>query len=213
MHSSDIYKLTVVTHREQKIFLISVISCRNSVAYVQRQINALLRRLQKFVKAYINDIVVRSKSLREHIYHLRQLFNLFVNKNINLNFIKIFLDYFEITLLNQRMNAFDLSTTKSKLKILTSLTMSETFAKLKTYFELIDYIRQYIHFYASISRSFQNLKTSLLKDESRNDAKKKTYTSKMKLLFTLKEEESFQTLQKTFSNAFILIHFNLKRVL
>ena len=213
MHSSDIYKLTVVTHRGQKIFLISVMNCRNSVVYVQRQMNVLLRRLQKFVKTYINDIVIKFKSLREHIYHLRQLFNLFVNKNINLNFIKIFLDYLEITLLNQRVNALDLSTTKSKLKALTSLTMSETFAKLETYLELIDYIRQYIHFYASISRSFQNLKTSLLKDEFRNDAKRKTYTSKIKLLLTLKEEEFFQTLQKTLSNASILIYFNSKRVL
>ena len=196
MHSSDIYKLTVMTHRKQKIFLISIMSCRNSVVYVQRQMNVLLRRLQEFVKIYIDEIVVKFKSLHERIYHLRQLFNLFVNKNINLNSIKIFLDYFEITLLNQRINAFDLSTTKNRFKILISLTMSKTFAKLETYFELIDYIKQYIHFYALISRFFQNLKTSLLKNEFRNDAKKKRILQKWNYFLHLKKKNLFKFYKK-----------------
>ena len=213
MHSNDTYKLTVVTHRRQEIFLVSVMNCRNSVVYVQRQMNILLRQLQAFVKAYIDDIVIRSKSLSEHLHHLHQLFSLFVKRNINLNLIKIFLSYFEVTLLKQRVNAFDLSIIENRLKVLTSLTISETFAKLETYLELIDYIRHYIHFYVSISRSFQDLKTSLLKIELRNDVKRKIYTSKTKLFLTSKEKKSFKALQKAFSNVSILIHFNFKKVL
>lgn len=212
MHPDDTYKLTVVTHRGQETFLVPVMGCRNSVAYVQRQMDTLLRRLE-FARAYIDDIVVRSKSLQEHLSHLRQLFNLFVNKNIGLNPVKVFLGYPEVTLLGQRVNALGLATTEQRLKALTSLKIPDTLAKLETYLGLTGYIRQYIHFYASISRPLQDLKTSLLKNGPRDGAKRKTYTSKMKLLLTRKEEASFEALQKALGETSILIHFNPKRVL
>ena len=78
MHLDDIYKLIVVTHRGQKIFLISVMRYRNSMTYVQRQMNIILRQFQSFAKIYIDDIVMRSRFLDEHISHLRQFFKLFV---------------------------------------------------------------------------------------------------------------------------------------
>ena len=215
MHSNDTYKLTVMTHRNQETFLVSIMSCRNSVAYVQRQMNILLRQLRHFAKTYIDDIVVRFRSFAKHIDHLRQLFTLFVKKNIGLNPIKVFLDYSEITLLEQRVNVFGLSTTKERLKTLTSLHISDTLAKLETYLGLTDYIRQYIHFYAIKSRSLQNLKTALLKAGSANnpDVKRKVYISKTKLMLTHTEEESFKTLQKAIAEATMLVHFDPERVL
>ena len=95
-----------------------------------------------------------------------------MKKNININLIKIFLNYSKIILLRQRINVLNLAITEKRLKALTSLIMSNTFAKLKIYFELTKYIKQYIHFYASISRSLQNLKTSFIKKESKNEKKK-----------------------------------------
>ena len=192
----------------------SVMSCRNSVAYVQRQMNTLLRQFRDFAKVYIDDIVVRSKSLTEHISHLRQSFRLFVRKNIDLNLVKIFLSYSKVTLLEQRVNAFDLLIIENRIKTLTSLKMFDTFVKLETYLDLIEYIRQYIHFYVFISRPLQDLKTVLLKSRSVSvDVRKKTYTSKTKLLLTIKEKNFFDLLQKTISNAAMLIHFDLDRVL
>ena len=101
MHLDDTYKLTVVTHRKQIFCLISTMNCKNSIVYVQRRINTLLKQFQAFVKAYINDIVVRFKSLIEPIYFLRKLFASFVKKNDDFNSIKVFFDYFEITLLKK----------------------------------------------------------------------------------------------------------------
>ena len=214
MHFDDTYKLTIVTHKDQEIFLISVMSCRNSVAYVQRQMNTLLRQFRDFVNVYIDDIVVKSKSLTEHIDHLRQLFRLFVCKNIDLNLVKIFLDYSKVTLLEQRVNALDLSIIENRIKALISLKISETLTQLKTYLELIEYIKQYISCYAIIARSLQNLKTVLLKLKSVNvDVRRKVYISKMKLLLITKEKESFNLLQKAISRASMLIHFDLDRTL
>ena len=43
VHSSDRHKLTVITHRDQKSFNVVVMNYRNSSAYVQRQIDRILR--------------------------------------------------------------------------------------------------------------------------------------------------------------------------
>lgn len=108
-----------------------------------------------------------------------------------------------------------MTTTENKLRALAFLKISKTLVKLETYLDLIKYIRQYVHFYAAIFRLLQNLKTQLLKAKSANsvDVKKKIYISKMKLLLTLKEKESFGLLQKTINKVFILIHFNFNRML
>ena len=130
-----------------------------------------------------------------------------------MNSIKIFLNYFEITLLEQKTNAFDLATTKNKLKALILLKISKTFVKLQTYLKLIDYIKQYIHYYVSLFRSLQNFKTTLLKTEFINDNQRKIYTSKTKLKLTFKKEKSFKELQKAIANSFILIYFDFNRIL
>jgi hypothetical protein len=61
VHSNDVYKQTVMTHRKQKIFLVFIMKNRNSIAYVQRQMNILLNDLKKFVKMYIDDIICKSR--------------------------------------------------------------------------------------------------------------------------------------------------------
>ena len=52
-----------------------------------------------------------------------------------------------------------------------------------------------------------------MKNEIQKWRQKKTYTSKTKLLLISKEKKSFKALQKVFSNVFILIHFNFKKIL
>ncbi len=108
VHSNDVYKQTIVTHRDQKTFLILIMSNRNSMTYVQRQINILLNDLRKFVKTYINNIICRSKSFQKHLNYFRILFRIFLRKRIIINSLKTFLDYQSVILLRQRVNALEL---------------------------------------------------------------------------------------------------------
>ena len=125
----------------------------NSSAYVQRQTNRLLRPFKGFIKDYVNDIVIFSKSLTEHVRHLRQVFSLFKRVNVMLKTIKFFLDYLDVQLLSQRVDFFNLSTSKKRLEVINKLKFSLTLAALETYFDIIDYLRSYIVWYAQIIRS------------------------------------------------------------
>jgi hypothetical protein len=61
--------------------------------------NNLLREYF-FAKAYIDDVVVFNKSLKDHLEHLDKIFALFQIMNITLKATKIYLEYLIIVLLD-----------------------------------------------------------------------------------------------------------------
>lgn len=66
---------------------------RNSIVYVQRQIDRLLRAFRVFARAYVDDIVIVSTTLEKHVQHLIEMFQILVKNNIFIKFIKTFIEY------------------------------------------------------------------------------------------------------------------------
>ena len=100
-----------MSHRDQEFFNVIVMKYKNSLAYMQKQIDRLLR-FYKFVKIYIDDIVIYFKILKKHIAHLREIFNTFIVNNIFIKSQKTFVEYFTMHLLNQKIDFLELITTK-----------------------------------------------------------------------------------------------------
>ena len=94
---------------------------KNSSSYVQRQIDQMLRLYRKFSKIYVNNTIIFFITFDEHVKYLRQIFRLFQQKCVNLTFIKSFLNYLFIILLNQRIDNLNLSISKEKVIIITFL--------------------------------------------------------------------------------------------
>ena len=111
---------------------------KNSPAYIQRQIDRLLREHREYARAYIDDMVIFSATLENHIRHLRAVFKLFVKYNIAINSKKAFIDYLFVKLLNQKINSLDLFTNKEKLKTIVLLQFLYTLISLKHYLKLIE---------------------------------------------------------------------------
>jgi hypothetical protein len=163
VHSNDVYKQTIITHREQKTFLILIMSNRNSTAYVQRQMNILLNDLKKFVKIYINDIICRLKSFAKHLKHLRVSFRIFLRKELIINSLKIFLEYQSVILLEQRVNVLELIIVEKKLKTIALLKFSKNLIALKRYFELTDYFKNKIYFFCKRNKIFARIEDQVVK--------------------------------------------------
>ena len=75
---------------------------KNNFAYVQRQIDRLLRKYKRFVKIYVNDIVIFFKTIEKHAIHLRVVFKMFQINNIFIKFIKFFLIISQSHFLNKK---------------------------------------------------------------------------------------------------------------
>ena len=214
VHSNDRHRLTVVTHKEQKTFNVVVMRYRNSLVYVQKQIDRILRFCRHFARAYIDDIVIFFKFMNEHISHLKYIFKFMLENNISINFVKTFLNFSFVTLLEQHVNSLSLSIDKEKIKTVANFTFSKTLSDFETYLDFIDWFRDYIEGYVRKFESFQERKTYLLKDSSKSENARKVYASKTKFAkFITEELNAFNEIQRHFVKTEFLIHYNSKRQL
>ena len=208
VHSKNRYKFIIMSHRDQEFFNVIVMKYKNSLAYMQKQIDRLLR-FYKFVKIYIDDIVIYFKILKKHVVHLREIFDIFIVNNIFIKSQKIFVEYFIVYLLNQKMNFLELITIEKKLKIILKLKYSQILKILKIYLRFTSWLHDYISIYIDIIKSFQQFKNNLLRDEFIIKSKKKSFSRKTRLInSTSKKLIFFEILQILLSKSFYLIHSN-----
>ena len=206
----DRHKLTVVSHRGQETFNVAVMGYKNSPAYVQRQIDRLLRRFS-FARAYVDDVVIYSKTLEEHVQHLRQVFNLFVDSGISVNPSKAFLGYPSVQLLGQKVDSLGLWTAEDKLKAISKLAFPDTLSKLETYLGMTGWLRDYIAGYAMIARPLQDRKTRMLATSPRSGQERKNFALRSMLKEPSGAElDAFHSLQKALSTPSFLRHFDEK---
>ena len=214
VHLDDRYKLIVISHRDQKFFNVAIMSYKNSSTYVQRQIDRVLREHRRYVKVYVDDVVIFSRTLQEHMTHLRAIFIILNVNNITIKIIKVFVDYLTMQLFDQKVDFFELVTVEDKLKTIFMLKFSRSLRQLKIYLKLIDWLREYIPHYVDVFKALQARKTKLLRDDLVVENAKKIYSSKTRLNHSTKTElKTFDTLQTLLSKLFYLIHASSKRSL
>ena len=184
------YKLTVSSHWGQKVFKMITMRYRNSSAYVQRMIDKVLQEQHQFAQVYMNDIVILSNTLNEHLQHLDSVFRVLAARNICLSLKKSFLDYLLMKLLSQRVDTLRLITAAEKLTVITCLKFSKSLSALEKYLDLTEYLQQYISKYAAISKLLQEQKTLLNKVMRKWSSKSIKITAREKTVRRVKIEMS-----------------------
>ena len=161
----------------------------------------------------MNDIVVFSNSLNDHVKHLQTIFQTFKANNISVNFKKTFLDYFSVTLFEQHVISLEFFIDEFKLRTIANFKFSSILNQLKTYLDLIEWFKQYIQKFAAIFKSLQDKKTELLRNAFKIENARKIYFSKIRFVESDKEIEAFDRIQESLSKSTYLIHFNCNRQL
>ena len=129
----DRQKLTVISHRGQEYFNVAPMGYCGLAAYAQRRINIILRGHEAYAKAYIDDIVIFSATLEQHLSHLDAVFRLFVEHNVALNPQKAYIGYPSITLLGQKMNGLGLISAAEKIAAISNWKFSRNLKLLESY--------------------------------------------------------------------------------
>ena len=129
--------------------------------YVQWMTDRILWSYCDYVRAYVNDIVIYSVILTEHIQHFQTVFDKLVIKRICLFSEKFFLNYLFIHLLKQQINTLKFVTVEIKLTVIINLEFLCILTQLKKYLDLISYLCQYISHYVMIIKFLQLCKTLL----------------------------------------------------
>ena len=173
----------------------------------------MLRLHCKHAKIYVDDIVIFSKILKKHKKHFHVVFDTFQFNNIFVKITKIFVDYFNVQLHDQKINFFELVIVENKLKAIIKFKFSTSFYQLETYFDFIEWLREYIFHYVDIFKSLQDRKIELLRFDSIVDEARRTYVAKTRVRNSTKKKTAFVILQSLFFKFSFLIHFDIKRQL
>ena len=86
MHPESRQKTAFVTHNGLYEFNVMPFGLTNSGASFQRLMGHILRGLEyRFALIYIDDIIIFSKSIDEHLTHLEEVFRRLREANVKLN--------------------------------------------------------------------------------------------------------------------------------
>jgi len=86
----------------------------------------------------VNDIVIFSKTFDKYVKHLYTIFDLLNSKKVILLTKKSYLKYFIVTLLKQKVNAFDFIVVVNKIVAITTFDFLYKLIDFELYLELIE---------------------------------------------------------------------------
>ena len=97
--------------------------------------DSILRPHKSFAWYYIDDIVIFSKILKDHLEYFNIIFSLFNKIDICLKDTKTYLAYPSIILLGQWVDGFELTTLEEWITAIQELKFPEMLKDLKTYLD------------------------------------------------------------------------------
>jgi hypothetical protein len=160
MAVKDKEKTAFRTHRGLFQFLRMPFGFRNGPAVFQRIMqNVLAPYLWIFTLVYIDDIVIFSRTFKDHLIHIHTVLKAVAKSGITLSPNKCFFGYQSLKLLGHKVSRLGISTHKEKVDAIIQLDEPKTVNELQIFLGMIVYFSAYIPFYAWIvTPLFQLLK-------------------------------------------------------
>ena len=151
-------KLAFRTHRGLWQFVRMPFGYKNGPSIFQRIMqNVLAPFLWIFALVYIDDIVIFSLTLEDHISHLDQVFKAIEDSGVTLSVTKCHFGYQSLLLLGQKVSRLGLSTHKEKVDAILLLEEPKDRHDLQVFLGMMVYFSAYIPFYAWIAGPLFNL--------------------------------------------------------
>jgi hypothetical protein len=211
-------RFTITSHRGLERSTVAPMGFRNSPAYAQRYMDRLLRPFRHFCRAFIDDVIIFSRSAEEHLRHLETILKTFTAKNISINPKKSWIGYPSAQVLGFRVDSLGLSTTAERVASFAKLDFPYQLSALEQYIGATGYIRHLIPYYAQLIEPLQRRKVALLaagrqkgKVVDGNPSRRKAFTKATHYEPTEKERLSFQSVQAEISSGKGLCHLDPKK--
>ena len=175
-------------------YLVMPFGLTNAPASFQNLVNDIFSDLLEiFVVVYLDDILVYSKSLEEHIGHVTQVLHRLRNNNLYAKASKCVFHTNTVDYLGYVVSPEGLSMDQSKVARILDWPEPSSIKTLQSFLGFANFYRKFIHNY---SKKTVNL-TSLLKKDHRS-----------KFTFTDEARNEFNFLKSSFTSAPILKHFD-----
>jgi hypothetical protein len=187
----DIPKTAITTPFGLFEFVRMPFGLRNAAQTFQRFIDQVLRGLD-FAYAYIDDVLIASRSEEEHLSHLQEVFRRFDKYGIVINTAKCQFGQPSLEILGHVVDSNGIRTLPSKIEAIKDYPLPDSVKKLRQFLGLANYYRRFIPDCATVLQPL----TDLLRCKRR------------KLVLTREAIRAFEAIKEALSNATNLVHIN-----
>lgn len=148
-----------VTHEGLYEWVRMPFGLRNAGATFVRAVTDILRPLQRFSGAYVDDMAVGSESWLRHIGDLRQFLTTVHNAGLTLNLCKCEFAKAEVHLLGHIVGSGSKRADPQRLNAIATMSRPTTKKELRRMLGALGYYREYIPHFAQIARPLSDLTT------------------------------------------------------
>ena len=140
---ADIPKTAITTPFGLFEFLRMPFGLRNAAQTFQRFMNKVLQGLD-FVFAYIDDLLIASSSVEEHLEHLRLVFQRLDEHGIVINVPKSLFGVRELDFLGHHVDATGIRPLEEKVQVIREFPLPNTQRKLRRFLGLVNFYHRFI---------------------------------------------------------------------
>ena len=138
-------KTAFVTHNGLYEFLVMPFGLTNSGASFTRLMSHILRGLEyRFAFIYIDDIIVFSKSVEEHLAHLEEIFRRLKEANLKLNPKKCCFAKQKVEYLGHVVTPDGVQPNPEKVRVVQDFPVPKNSKQLRTFMGLANYYRRFV---------------------------------------------------------------------
>jgi len=147
------YKTAFNTKFEHFEHLVMPFDLTNSPAVFQSFVNDIFSEdIGKYCQVYLDDIVVYSKTLEEHVEHVRTILKKLIQNKLVAKMSKCELHKLRISFLGHVVSKDDVETDSEKIKVVAEWPQIEYFKQMQSFLGFCNYYRYFIKNFSEIAK-------------------------------------------------------------
>ena len=189
MHEDSISRTAFVTPLGQYEYLSMPFGLHSAPAAFQSAMNSVLRGLENFAMVYIDDVIIFSKNIPEHLRHVQLVFDRIIQFNLKIRKEKCEFFRTELHYLGHVINAHGIQTNPEKVTAVSKMPEPRCTLEVETFLGKVGYYCKFMENYSKVAYPLYQLKRK-----------------NVDFKFGPEERESFQKLKNLLCSAPILKH-------